>query len=138
MIVQKAIYDIGTGRINRIYSGVNFDQTGAGEAELNILEKNWHQYDDLTHYVSGGAIIARPDNTASIDKLAISADAVDAATISNISNPSTVTVTAPDGSIQSFNETDGEFVLTSDTLGVFKIKIESFPQLDKVFEIVAT
>ena len=75
----------------------------------------------VTDYVLNGAITPRPANTATISGM----------TISNVPNPSTVTIAG--GSPTTV--TDGEVDLSFTQPGTYTVVVSSWPMLDATFQV---
>ncbi len=87
------------------------------------------RYEGDSYYVSGGVPTERPDNPTLIDKT--TALTTELVTLSNIPNPSTITVVG----LGSFEVLDGVFEIDFDYAGTFKITVDSFPSKAKGFTI---
>ena len=74
-----------------------------------------------TDYIANGAITPRPANTATISGM----------TISNVPNPSTVTIAG--GSPTTV--TDGEVDLSFTQPGTYTVVVSSWPMLDATFQV---
>jgi hypothetical protein len=127
------IYDTRTGEIKRTGNcptdmvvlqpdGSNFEAVMEGEA------------DDSIHYILNGVLAMRPENPSTIDKITMAANGVEITTISNIPNPSTVTIFP----IAMYTVTDGTLQFTIDTPGEYKITIQGAPYLNKEFTVNAS
>ena len=127
------IYDV-TGRIESVYSGKfpNVQISGG----LAFLDASTIEGDDTTHYVTGGVITERPENTATIDKTEIDADGVDSVTISNIPNNSEATIKGPDY-LNTFTVNDNQIIFTTEVIGEYSIEIDSFPEKNVRFDFAA-
>lgn len=79
----------------------------------------------------------RPAFTGSIDKTAISADGVDAATLSGLPNATTVTVIGP-GRHSRDIVTTGTFAIANSTPGRFTAYVDAFPMKGFQAAITAT
>ena len=87
---------------------------------------------DLTHYVSGGGIVARAALTADFDTLTITADGVDEASLTGLPDPCTVYV---DGVATAV--TGGEFIFAAASWGTYVIEVDEVAYLPKRWEIIA-
>lgn len=89
--------------------------------------------DTIQYIVSGEIIVNKPINPATITKLTMTANAIDTVTVSNLPNPSSVVLEGV-----NYTVTDGAFGFTVDTVGIYTIKVMSFPYLDKEFRVNAS
>jgi hypothetical protein len=134
MNVSYCTYDTATGAIHVIGNcDPGMLQSQAVESGCTLLQltqpifpKGW--YIDVTR--SPPAPAQRPASAAAIDKTAISANGTDAATLSGLPNPSTVTVINPDGSISRSPVTAGTFALTATAAGLYRLYVDAFPATD--------
>jgi hypothetical protein len=122
-----------------IYSGEHIKQLTSCPAELESVQcqdgeayieghYHWDEY-----YMRNGTPTLRPELPATIDRTNLTADGIDTATITNLPNPSTVTVNR-----QSVTVEDGTLELTFDLPGSYVVKVESFPYLPWEVAIHAT
>ena len=81
-------------------------------------------YSSDSYYINESLPIERPDMQPSISKTEVLADGIDEVVIINLPIPATVNVKE-----QIVEIDDGELVMTFDTSGEYKIKVESFPYL---------
>ena len=88
---------------------------------------------DIYYYDLINTIRIRPANPATIDKMTLTANGTDQATISNLPNPTVVKVNGNTCAV-----TDGTFEFTIDLPGTYPIIVDSFPYLTKEFEVTAT
>ena len=103
----------GTGNVPAFMVGA---QTPPQGGSIVIGVANW-----ATDYVLNGAITPRPANTATISGM----------TISNVPNPSTVTIAG--GSPTTV--TDGEVDLSFTQPGTYTVVVSSWPMLDATFQV---
>lgn len=134
MIKIITIYELATGKITKnvmcdsteIINQFDFETEGYIEGESN----------DITQYVFEETITDKPTSPCTIDKYVISPDGVDSATISNIPNPSEVSITivSADGAefVNNFTVTDGSLVFNSLVVGEYSVKIRTLNYLDYV------
>lgn len=80
--------------------------------------------DKSLHYVTGGAIAERPANPSTLSGLRIS----------NVPNPSTVTI---DGE-NPYTVTDGEVDLEFTQPATYTVTVSSWPMLDATFQVTQT
>jgi len=100
--------------------------------EEDVIEGEAH---DLTQYVIFPSllVINKEANPASIDKISITADGIDTATISDLPNPTDVRINK-----DKYVVTDGTFEFTVDTTGTYIIICDAFPYLLKEFTVDAS
>jgi len=133
--VRYVVFDINSGFITRVAYLPSYE-TGFIEGSEDLLPYDAGNLSDLEHYVDLNTmtVVPRPDNLSTLDKTTVAADGTDLATISGIPAGSVVRITGqPEQTI-----TDGVLELTFDTPGTYKIRIQSFPEKDTEFTIVAT
>jgi hypothetical protein len=135
MATQLFIYHVATGRV---LATASYDEEtdggppGERAAALGIVNPE-------THYAPEGAITPRPLNTANIDRVIVPANDVTPITISNVPNPSVVTirsVTEIQAPVQA-TVLDGIAVITFNRPGVYDISLDSFPSQEVKFTIQA-
>lgn len=85
------------------------------------------------YYHDGTAPVLRPDNPSTLDKTNIQSNSTDTATISNIPSPADVFING-----KRYEVTDGVLEFTTDTPGSYRIRVQSFPYLDKEFTVNAS
>jgi hypothetical protein len=127
MIVKRYfIHNIETGKIG--------SQAFCPEEDLALylddvieaaIETTADEIEMLTHYAVNGSHSPRPIMPCTLDKDTILANGIDAAILSNLPNPSIVTV----GS-QVVEVTDGTLTITVNYAKDYPIKVEAFPHLD--------
>jgi hypothetical protein len=134
--MKAIIYRQATGEILRSIEAPQdmlTIQAGLGESLLIISD----MINDETNYVSGGEILLRQAQGTTLNKLTLTADAIDTITLTN----------APSGTFTATNTATRETVTGpisgTDTFstaipGTYKIKIESWPYLDFEAEVVAS
>ena len=83
------------------------------------------------------ALLNRPDNGAVISSNIIKPNGVDEVTISNLLNPSTVTLDSTLTNPESDEVVDGEYIFSVPEVGVYEIVVKSFPQQTKRFTVTA-
>ena len=123
-------YEIATGKIicSRFFSGPEV-APGPGIGRIVGRARS------ATHYVSGGVLLPRPANSCVIDKITITANGSDAATISNVPAGSLLIINGPVSASQEIN--DGSAVFTTDTPGTYAITIDCFPETAAEFTVTA-
>lgn len=136
MPVQKLfVYHVATGRI---LATADYDDTGdSGPAGPRAAA--FGNVDPATIYAPNGVITARPANPAAINKAVVTADDQDAAVISNLANPSKVTVRSVLDVTAPFvaDVVDGTLSITFNRAGSYEISVESFPAQDARFQVQA-
>ncbi len=100
--------------------------------EDTVIDHNLHYVDPITK-----DLISRPENTAVIDSFTLKPDNKDEITITNLRNPSVVTLSSPAIVTESDTVTDGEYILSVPIASVYKIVIDSFPQQLRIFTVTA-
>ena len=127
-----AIYKSNTGKIDRVYSGPEYEaliQPQAGEQVVVILGAE----NDVSIYVEAGQVKARQSMLLTISSTQITANGTDEAIISGI--PAGVQVEWPDG--QTDIVTDGEIRFSVDLLGTYTFRLTAVPYLDQEVVIEA-
>jgi hypothetical protein len=128
---------LGSGHCADADLGLQPNGWPAGAAVLQVAAAT----DPNLNYVTGEpptqGVAARPTFSGSLDKTAISANGTDAATLSGLPNPTTVTLTGPQGR-NTYTVTDGSFALTTAWPGAYRIDIDPFPQLPASFTVNAS
>ena len=127
-----AIYKSNTGKIDRVYSGPEYEaliQPQAGEQVVVILGAE----NDVSIYVEAGQVKARQSMLLTISSTQITANGTDEAIISNI--PEGVQVEWPDG--QTDIVTDGEISFSVDLPGTYTFRFTAVPYLDKEITVEA-
>jgi hypothetical protein len=121
-----ASYHEETGRLD---SKVHLEKHVVEVHRKALQEEGWNIIShsgpvEANHkYVADGAVVDRP--TASIDKINLVADGVDAATLSNLPEPCTVRING-----HVYEVTGGELVITASTPADYHIQIkddDAFP-----------
>lgn len=136
MAVSKLfVFHVATGRI--LATADYDDQGDSGPPGPRAAE--FGQVDPVTHYAPAGEITARPANPVQLDSTVVSADAVTALHLTNVPNPSKVTVTNVLEVAPPFiaEVVDGFLDITFNRPGSYNIKVESFPTQDVSFAIQA-
>lgn len=127
------IYDLSSGEILKNVTTIDEDitsQLADGESYIDA------QSNDILQYVLDGVIADKSISPAIIDKNDIVADGVDIATISNLPNPSTISIRILG---ISYVVSDGSFGFTIDTPGSYTIRCDGGCQyLEKEFVINAS
>ncbi len=90
-----------------------------------------------TQYVKAGSLLDRPENKARINKTHILDDGIDEIIISDIPNKSEITVSSFMGEKIVEICDDGILKMSSIFADTFTIKIESFPERNIEFTVVA-
>lgn len=127
------IYYTATGVIQG--SGTYVDLTDAElSTPVNCLFMQGVVSDPYSQYIDTTTkeIHTKQVNPSMLSALTLSADSVDSIIISDIPNPSIITVDQ-----DSYTVTDGEFEFSTPLKGVYSITIESFPYLPKEYEVTA-
>lgn len=95
--------------------------------EMHVLEAGQRKIqgagDSSKDWLNGGIVQPRPANPSTLDGMKIS----------NVPNPSTVTI----GTETSAEVTDGEVELEFTQPGTFTVRIQGWPYLDAVFTVTA-
>jgi len=104
-------------------------QAQAGES---VIEG---EANDITQYILDGVVTDKSAMSLSTDKITITANGVDASITTGLPNPSNIYINRIK---QEISIIDGVLEFTVDTPGIYKIRIESFPYLDYIFEVTAT
>jgi len=118
---------------------------GNGLEVKNVSFENYLKYNDvmnsngllcLKYYASIDTfnVVSTPDNPAIIDKTYITANDIDTATISELLNPSYISI----ATIGSYEVTDGIFEFSVDTPGAYIIKCLSPNYREKEFTVNAS
>jgi len=118
---------------------------GNGLEVKNVSLENYLKYNDvmnsngllcLKYYASIDTfnVVSTPDNPAIIDKTYITANDIDTATISELLNPSYISI----ATIGSYEVTDGIFEFSVDTPGAYIIKCWSQYYREKEFTVNAS
>lgn len=132
------MYEIKTGRVIQIGSSLDINLHLKKSAETGIV---LDAHASSTQYVSAGKLCERPsmveDLGVSLNKVDILADGVDAATLSNLPDSSTVIYRGPD-SVRRELVQDGTIEFVTDIPGEHSIRIECFPYLPEEVTIHAT
>lgn len=129
-MISWTVYDTRNGRILRSGSASDLQTVYAQVREPFediMLFENWSFG---THYIVGGVAIARPTNPG-FNKTEITADGSDAAILS-LGTPFAAVI---DGAPHSI--ADGVLEITSELPATYRVRVEAFPFLDYVAEIVA-
>jgi hypothetical protein len=129
------LYNTATGQV---LATAGYDERGDGAAARTLVLGT---INPLTEYAPAGVKTARPvfSPALTIDKFAITADAVDSATISNIPAGTVAKIFKDGDSVPRAAATvnDGSLVLQVDTAGQYKIVLSNFPRQDTTFIVVA-
>lgn len=132
--MSSYVFHDASGRVTKCMS------CRATTAALNLrdgetcIERAW--VDGATQYIVDGEPVPRPPNPAAINKTQLDADGADEAVLTGIPIGSTVDILGPVTS--STQVDDGDLEITVDVPGVYRITVQSFPELDKEFTLVAT
>ncbi len=139
MSVTFCLYDLQTGAIKNtgICDPSTLEQQvqNPGQGVLQITSpcfpRDW--YIDVT--ANPPTPILRPEFSGAIDKTAIRPDGLDAAVLSGLPNPSTVTII---GIMRRdvTTVTDGNFRITSTAAGRLSVYVDGFPE--KLFQTTVT
>ncbi len=133
------IYDLATGEIMwTVDAPTGLAQQQAGSGQGWVVGSG----DSATQHVYLGLIADRPAMPGTLDKTQIvvataeqvAAGTADKATISNLPDECTVTVTFKG---QQYEVMDGSFGFNSDIPGTFEVKVECWPYLDAEFTVEA-
>jgi hypothetical protein len=122
-----------TGAIFQTVKSSSPISTQGTPSGLGVIDGNCDidkSYIDIYDYY---VLKSKTESPATIDKTTIPANSIDTCIISNVPNPSTVTIASTSEIV-----TDGEFEFTIDLPGIYKVKIESVAYLDKTFTVTAT
>lgn len=128
-------YDTATGRVLAIGG---YEERGDG-APARALGSG--VISPASEYAPGGVKTARPEFSPAlaIDKLSITADAVDGATVTNIPAGTTAKVFKDGDSVPraAILVNDGTLLLQADSAGSYQIVFSKFPTQDTTFTVVA-
>lgn len=116
-----AIYKVNSGEILRIAA------TATPAEHCIDGTESWVEGspDDRFAYVLGGSIVDKPTMPATIDKTTVTADGIDFVTISNLPNPSTVSVSG-----QTVVVEDGTLTIKVGYPRDYLVEVESWPYLN--------
>jgi len=120
------------GRIDSIYSGPDFEAQQQAQGGLEVVPIA-DDLDDVTAYVSGGAVQPKAAFPFVVSTGQITANGTDESIISNI--PEGVQVRWPDGQTDIVN--DGEIRFSVDLAGTYTFRFTAVPYLDKEITIEA-
>ena len=127
---------------NPLRMGFFIDKPTVARPDMHVIINKGMQQDDV--WWNGTAFLKRPDFDATnkfTNELDWIADGVDEITYGPaLPNPTKVTVTCSSFlfiPVDPIMVTDGQLEMTATLPGVYKIKLESFPYLDKTIEVVA-
>jgi hypothetical protein len=110
---------------------------GWGRSDLAVLPTGETSYDPNASMVQAGTVMPRPALAATLDKIAIKADGLDAATLSTLPAPTRLLVRGPHGAT-THDVTDGQFVLTTTWPGTYAIRVlDAWPYLPEEWELDA-
>ena len=121
------------GRLVAGYGG--FTPAGPPGAGITRMEVQYRADAD-TQYVLAGDVEFRPTNPATADKYTFTCDEVDKVTMTNIPNPSDVSITGPGTSVM-VTVTDGVLEVSAAAPGQYLATIESFPELEITMDLRA-
>lgn len=136
MAVSKLfVYHFASGRV---LATADYDDAGDG-GPPGPRAAEFGQIDPITHYAPEGEITARPANPVQLDSTVVLADGVSALHLTNVPNPSRVTVRNILEAAPPFvaDVADGFLDVTFNRAGSYSISVESFPTQDVQFNIVA-
>lgn len=134
-ITKLFVYHVETGRI---LAAADYDDAGdSGPPGPRAAE--FGQVDPVTHYAPNGEITQRPANPVQLDSTVVVADTIATVQLSNVPNPSRVTVQHGFEPSPPFviEVTDGVLSINFNRAGPYTIKVESFPVQDVQFNIEA-
>jgi len=120
------------GRIDSIYSGPDFEAQQQAQGGLEVVPIA-DDLDDVTAYVSGGAVQPKAAFPFVVSTGQITANGTDESIISSI--PEGVQVRWPDGQTDIVN--DGEIRFSVDLPGFYTFKFTAVPYLDQEITIEA-
>lgn len=126
------VYETSSGRILR--TGYTVDplanQVLSGES---IVEES---YDGETHYFSSGTLTARPANPTTIDKTSITADGVDAFTLSDYPTGAEIFIAGPVNYRGVLSAGFDDFTTTIS--GTYIVTVTAFPYLPQEYTVNAS
>lgn len=129
-------YDTATGRV--LATG-GYEERGDGAAARALGSG---VISPASEYAPGGVKTARPvfAPALAIDKVTITANAIDGATITNIPAGTTVKVFKDGDSVPraAVLVNDGSLLLQADSAGSYQIVLSKFPTQDATFTVTAT
>ena len=127
-------YDIESGRILGWFGcspGIRDLQLAEGEGAID------GNHDPATLRVVAGEVVARPAGVAASDKASIAADGLEVATVTGIPAGARVYVIGPVP--YKIASADGQALeFTTDTPGLYTVRVEAFPAQLQEIEIDAT
>jgi len=98
-----------------------------------LINTGEEEVNSRTKFVRNGNLVDKTESPAVIDKASISANGLDVAAITGLTNPTIVFINgAPYVTI-----TDGTFEFTTDLAGTYVFKLQSVPYLDKEITLYA-
>lgn len=128
-----AIYRLSTGELIQAGSCPDFSFLSQTPADpdyglIELPQRSWN------YYVNNGSLTEKVAHTYSINKTTLLADDEDEIIITGLHNPTTVTTNPGD-----FTDvvTDGEFRLSVDLAGQYRLKLQAIPYLDEEVTIEA-
>ncbi len=132
-LVEETIYDLVTGRIVG-----HLSHSGAAKNTEKSRGTIAGKFDPKTQHVDMSttphALAQRPDSAIKADRASIVANGADQVTFNGIRNPTALTIDGnPSGTI-----TDGTLEFSATVAGTYRLVFSGFPDLDAVFEIVAS
>jgi hypothetical protein len=141
---QFVVYESATGRIKRwgtcsLRDDVNL-QVPDDDDKHEVIGHEIAMLSDQTYYVDPSAnVIPRPPASGyAIDKTLITADGVDAATISGLPNPTRVHILNTDDSRASGGEaTSGSFTFSTAVAGTYQITVDGMPYAPLMYSVIA-
>lgn len=127
------VYDKNTGEILRTgLCPVSMFSIQAIEPDDKVIEGVANDITQRINIVTE-AVVNKAAAPTVIDKTSMLANGIEEATISNLINPSIVTIDR-----NRYTVTDSTLAFTIDTSGEYTILCESFPYLDKEFTVNAS
>jgi hypothetical protein len=135
MAVSKLfVYHVESGKI--LATADYDDQGDSGPPGPRAAE--FGQVDPVSHYAPSGEITARPANPVQLNSTVVTADGFSEVVLSNVPNPSKVTVQhVTEGAPFIIEVVDGQLGVTFNRPGGYTIKVDSFPIQDVVFNVQA-
>jgi len=132
-MIEFIVYDWGTGEILRWGDTQSEALAFWHENSTNgVLLAPIEGISEASHFVQSGELILRQEMELLISATTLIADSSDSISVRNLPIPSVIKIDN-----NSYEVPDGEFEFTTDLAGTYKIKAESFPYLDKEWEVVA-
>lgn len=106
------------------------EQAQAGQTAIEGIAN------DVTQYISVGAVTNKPALGSTIDKTTILANGIEIATISGLPNPTQATITGG-GASSTMTVIDGVLALTFNVTGVYKVRLTAINKLPQEYSINA-